>query len=44
MYIKVFNLMSGVNVKRFLVQYESCECKCRLNESLCNSQKKMESW
>ena len=31
MNVKVFNLMSGVNETRFLVQHELCECKCRLN-------------
>ena len=34
--VKVFILMSGVNETRFLVQHESCECKCGLNESVCN--------
>ena len=38
--VKVFNLMSGVNVTRFLVQHESRECKCALNESVCNSEHK----
>ena len=28
------------NETRLLVQPESCECKCRLNESVCNSKKK----
>ena len=37
MNVKVFNLMSGVSETRFLVQHESCECKCGLNESVCNS-------
>ena len=37
MNLKVLHLMSGVNEKRFLVQHEPCECKCRLNESICNS-------
>ena len=32
--------MSGVNETRFLVQYGSCECKCGLNESVCNSRQK----
>ena len=32
--------MSGVNETRFLVQHESCECKCGLNESVCNSKQK----
>ena len=40
MNIKVFNLISGVNETRFLVQHELCECKCRLNESPGNSKQK----
>ena len=32
--------MSEVNETRFLIQHESCECKCRLNESVYNSKKK----
>ena len=31
--------MSGVNETRFLDQHESWECKCGLNESVCNSNK-----
>ena len=27
--------MSGVNEIRFLLQHESCECKCGLNEGVC---------
>ena len=38
MNVKVFNLMSEVNKTKFLVQ--SCERKCRLNESVCNSKRK----
>ena len=37
MNVKIFNLMSGLNETNFLVQHESCECKCRLNKSVCNS-------
>ena len=40
MNVKVFNLMSKVNETRFLVQHESCECKYRLNESVCNWKEK----
>ena len=36
MNVKVFDLMSRLNETRFLVQHESCDCKCRLNESVCN--------
>ena len=32
--------MSKVNKKRFLVQHESCECRYRLNEIVCNSNQK----
>ena len=28
--VNVFNLVSGVNETRFLVQHESSECKCEL--------------
>ena len=34
---KVFNLMSGVNETRFLVQHK---CECRLNKSVCDSKQK----
>ena len=40
MNVEVFNLMSVVNETRFLVQHESCECKCGLNESVCYSKQK----
>ena len=30
--VKVFNLMLWVNETRFLIQHESYECKCGLNE------------
>ena len=39
--------MSGINGTRFEVQHESCECKCGLNESICNSNQNWdpgESW
>ena len=32
--------MSGINETRVLVQHESCEYKCGLNESVCNSNQK----
>ena len=47
MNLRVFNLMSGINGTRFEVQHESCECKCGLNESICNSNQNWdpgESW
>ena len=40
MNVNVFNSMMGVNETKFLVQRESCECKCGLNESVCNSKQK----
>ena len=37
---RLFDLMSGVNETTFLVQQESFDCKCGLNESVCNSKQK----
>ena len=36
----VFNLMSEVNETRFLLQHESCECKCETNENVSNLKQK----
>ena len=33
---KVFNLMSRTNETRHREWHETCECKCRLNASVCN--------
>ena len=40
MNVKVFNLMSWVNETKPLVQHQSYEYKCRLNDSVCNSKQK----
>ena len=40
MNVKVFNLISWVNEAKFLVQHDSCKCRCGLNESVCNSKQK----
>ena len=40
MNVKLFNLMSGVNVTRFLVQHESCKSRCVLKDSVYNSKQK----
>ena len=40
MNVNVSNLMSGINEIRILVQHDSCECKCGLNESVCNWKQK----
>ena len=37
MNLKVFNSISGVNETKFIVQHESYECKCGLNECVHNS-------
>ena len=37
MILKEYNL----NETRYLVQHEPCECKCRLNESVCY---KLQKW
>ena len=33
---KVFNLMSRPNETRYIEWHETCKCKCRLDESVCN--------
>ena len=38
--LKVYNLIPGVNETKYLVEHESCECKCGWNESACNSLRK----
>ena len=40
MNVKVFNLISDENETGFLVQHESCECKCGLNKSVWNAKQK----
>ena len=35
--IKVFNLMSRTNKTRHIKWHETCKCKCRLDESVCNN-------
>ena len=40
MNVKVLNLISVLNETRYLVQHESCECKCGLSKSACNSKQK----
>ena len=34
--LKVFNLMSRTNEKRFIERHETCKCKCGLDASVCN--------
>ena len=43
MNVEVFNLILRINELRYLVQQESWEYKCGLNESVRNS-KKIENW
>ena len=35
MNVKILNLIQSVDKTRFLVQHDSCECICSLNESVC---------
>ena len=41
MILKLYNLITGVNETKHLAQYESCESKCELNESVCNLLQKL---
>ena len=34
---KVFNLMSRTKEARYMKWHETCECKCRLDASVCNN-------
>ena len=40
MNIKVFNLMSRTNETRLKEWQETCECKCRLDGSVCNDKQR----
>ena len=38
--VKVFNLMSKTNEKRYIKWHETCNCKCRLDASVCNNKQR----
>ena len=38
--VKVFNLMSRTNETRYIKWHETCECKCRLDASVCNNKQR----
>ena len=38
--VEVFNLMSRTNETRSIEWYETCKCKCRLNEIICNNKQR----
>ena len=38
MNIKVFNLMSKTNKTRHIKWHKTCNCKCRLDASVCNNE------
>ena len=38
--IKTFNLMSRTNETRHIKWYEMCNCKCRLDASVCNNKQR----
>ena len=40
-YAKVFNLMSKTNDRRHIKWHETCKCKCRLDESVCNDKQRL---
>ena len=40
MILKVYNLITGVNETKHLAHLVSCDSKCGLNESVCNSKQK----
>ena len=38
--VKVFNLMSKTNETRHIKRYKTCNCKCRLDASVCNNKQR----
>ena len=38
--VKVFNVMSRTNETRHIEWHETCECKCRLDASVCNNKQR----
>ena len=38
--VKIFNLMSRTNEKRYIKCHETCKCKCRLDASVCNNKQR----
>ena len=38
--LKVFNLMSRTSETRHIEWHETCKCKCRLHESVCNNKQR----
>ena len=38
--IKVFNLMSRTNEKRYIKWHKTCKCICRLDASICNNKQR----
>ena len=35
--LSVFNMITGINKSKTLTKHISCECKCKLDETKCNS-------
>ena len=42
--IKVINLVSGINETRRIEWHETCKCKCRFNNIVCNNKQKLQRW
>ena len=38
--VRTFNLMSRTNETRYIEWHETCKCKCRLDGSVCNNNKR----
>ena len=37
---KVFNLMPRTNERKHIEWYETCQCKCRIDASVCNNKQR----
>ena len=38
--LNVFNLITGINESKILTKHIPCECKCKFDSSICNSDRK----
>ena len=40
--VKAFNMLTNKNEAKTMTKHISCDCKCKLNSTACNSNQKME--
>ena len=40
--VKVFNIIAGITKAKRLIEDISCDCKCKIDSTICNSKSKVE--